>query len=91
LYRIVGVGVDTRTWTLRGRLVSTTLDALQRSIASTQDMLGMVSTFEETGGTRWRNCVLIDFRPAGEYRRCMVGGADFFTVEVTATVETAGG
>jgi hypothetical protein len=76
---------------MHGRLVSPTLSALQRMIADAQDMLGRIATFEETGGTRWRNCELVDFRPVSEYRRCVIGGTDLFTCEVTGTVETAGG
>jgi hypothetical protein len=91
VYQLIGAGPDTRTWILRGRLVASSLDRLQSSVRDTQDWIGTFGIFEETGGTQWDNCELIDYRPVTDYRPCVVGGGTFFTCEVTGTVEYAGG
>lgn len=91
-YQTVGSGPDTRTWAIKGRLTASTLLGLQRAVSDAQEWIGTFGTFEETGGQRWRDCELIDFRQAGDYSG-MVGfdAGGYVTVEITATIEQAGG
>jgi hypothetical protein len=88
-YQTTGPGPDTRTWTVTGRIVATTLGALQNFISNSQALIGTFGTFEETGGTTWRNCQLKDYRPQGAYQAISLSGVNFWTVEIAATVETA--
>jgi hypothetical protein len=91
VYQLIGAGPDTYTWTLRGRLVATTLDRLQASIVNSQDWIGTFGLFEETGGAEWDNCELVDYRPTSGFKRCIIDGITYFTCEVSGTVEYAGG
>lgn len=91
VYQLVGSGADTRTWVVKGRLVARTLGKIQAAIANAQDLLGTFGVFIETGGAVWRNCELTDFRQSGDYRSVNIDGVGYVTVEVSGTVEQAGG
>lgn len=91
VYQLIGTGPDTRTWVIRGRYVANTLGRLQSAIADAQDRIGTFGMFQETGGGRWRDCELIDFRPASGFQTCQINGATQYTCLIVATIEQAGG
>lgn len=87
--RVYRLGRDTRTWTIRGRLITNGLDTMLTTIRAYESFIdGKLYVFEDANGGKWQNCLMTDYRPLGPVEYCTLpGGGDGCTVEITATIE----
>ena len=87
--RLYSLGKRNQTWTVRGRLVSVSLNELDKAIRLGQSLMdGAVHNFGDgRRGTQIKNCQMVDYRPVGAVEPVLYGGAYQYTTEVVATVK----
>lgn len=88
-YNLQGTGPDTVIFVVRGRLIDTTPARLINRVSAGQNRLNEIATFVDNAGLAWRNCQLLAFTPTAPYKRCIIDGTDWYTVEIAATLEQA--
>lgn len=88
-YNLQGIGPDTFAFVLRGRLIASTPAGIINKITAAQNNLNRIATLVDNAGLIWRNCQLIAYLPQSPYKRCVIDGADWYTVEIVATLEQA--
>ena len=82
--RVYRLGANSLMWTIRGRLVDSTLAGIKQQTADAIAYVdGRVYDFVDSDGTYYQNCLLNAWAPVGPPAACSAG----FTQEVTATVE----
>lgn len=88
-YNLQGQGPDTVAFVMRGRLVEQTPARLVNFISNSQNLLNLIASFTDNAGINWRNCQLIAYQPIGPYKHVLINNVDYYTIEITATLERA--
>lgn len=88
--RVYVLGRDPWVWKISGRLSGFSLSAVKTAIKSgIAAANGSVGTFTDSDGSAYANCILKDFRTAGDFEGMTdpSSGAAAVTVEITANIE----